>query len=90
MIYQSTVWGPWLRNLFYEDARLALQDQELLEVVFPDDLNAFRAFSLGMPNADLFKASSDCQSELHSWGRANQVEFDPKKGVDARRVALLP
>ena len=24
-------------------------------------------------------ANKACQVELHSWGRANQVEFDPKK-----------
>ena len=26
MIYQGTVWGPWLWNIFYEDARQALYE----------------------------------------------------------------
>ena len=25
MIYQGTVWGPWLWNMFYEDSRRTLQ-----------------------------------------------------------------
>ena len=25
IIYQGTIWGPWLWNIFYEDARLAVQ-----------------------------------------------------------------
>ena len=33
MIYQGTVWGPWLWNLFYEDARLAILVQDFLEVI---------------------------------------------------------
>ena len=33
MICQGAVWGPWLWNIFYEDARLALQVASLLEVV---------------------------------------------------------
>ena len=50
MIYKGTVWGPWLWNLFYEDARLALLVHDFLEVVFADDINAFRAFTLATPN----------------------------------------
>ena len=79
MIYQGTVWGPWLWNLFYEDARLALHVHNFLEVVFADDLNAFRAFPWNAPNCSLMEANKACQAELHAWGKANQVEFDPKK-----------
>ena len=79
MIYQGTVWGPWLWNLFYEDARLAILVHDFLEVVFADDLNAFRAFPMATANAHLQEATRACQAELHCWGRANQVEFDPKK-----------
>ena len=41
MMYQGTVWGPWLWTLFYEDARLPLLVHNFSEVVFADDLNAF-------------------------------------------------
>ena len=70
MIYQG---------LFYEDARLALLVHEFQETVFADDLNAFLAFPLQTPNHDLITASKACQAELHLWGAANQVEFDPAK-----------
>ena len=42
MIYQNTVCGPWLWNLFYGDATLALRVHDFLEIVFAYDLNAFR------------------------------------------------
>ena len=79
MIYQGTVWGPWLWNMFYEDARLALRAHNFVEVVFADDLNAFRASPMKTPNTQLMDANKACQAELHAWGRASQVEFDPKK-----------
>ena len=42
IIYQGTVWGPWLCNLFYEDAKLGPLAHNFLEVVFASVLNAFR------------------------------------------------
>ena len=39
----------------------------------------FRCFTLVTPNEKLREATKACQAELHAWGRANQVEFDPKK-----------
>ena len=66
-IYKGTVWGPWLWNLFYEDARLALLVHDFLEVVFADDLNAFRACTLPTPNEKLGETTKACQAELHAW-----------------------
>ena len=79
MIYQGTVWGPWLWNIFYEDARLALQVCEFREIVFADDLNAYRSFPIATPTENLIAEAKTCQKELHKWGRANQVQFDPGK-----------
>ncbi len=79
MIYQGTVWGPWLWNIFYEDSRLAINKALFQEIVYADDLNAFREFFLRTPNADILTATKACQKELHAWGRANQVAFDPGK-----------
>ncbi len=39
------------------------------------------------------RAAKDCQEELHSWGRSNQIQFDPSKEsmhVVARRDAQGP
>ena len=49
------------------------------ETVFADDLNAFKAFLIHIPNDELMKESQVCQDELHTWGKANQVKFDPDK-----------
>ena len=64
MIYQGTVWGPWLWNIFYEDARLALHVAAFMEVVFADDLNAFRPFPLNTANDVAIRTAEACQQEL--------------------------
>ena len=79
MVYQGTVLGPTLWNMFFADACDAIREYLFEEVVFADDLNAFREFGSGTPNEEIFVAVDKCQDELHAWGRANQVSFDPAK-----------
>jgi hypothetical protein len=79
MVYQGTVWGPPLWNVFYEDARKAITEWLFTEAVYADDLNAYREFSSTTSNDMIMKCMDSCQSELHCWGNANQVAFDPKK-----------
>ena len=78
-VYQGTVLGPPLWNLFYVDASLAISSLDFSEVVFADDFNCWRSFeastSLGAVLAECIK----CQDSLHKWGRANSVKFDPGK-----------
>ena len=47
--------------------------------MFADDFNAFRPFPLNAPNKVVIRTAEECQQELHKWGRANQVQFDPGK-----------
>ena len=42
MVFQGTVLGPTLWNLFYEDARRAIQEAGFVEIVNADDLNGSR------------------------------------------------
>ena len=79
MVYQGTVLGPPLWNVFYADAALAVNMIGFLKLVFADDLNCFKEFGFHVPNNTLLKEMDRCQSELHKWGRANQVSFDPAK-----------
>ena len=44
VVYQGTVTGPMLWNLFLEDAREAINERFYTEVTFADDLNAYRIF----------------------------------------------
>jgi hypothetical protein len=79
MVFQGTVWGPTLWNIFYEDARNAINEVFFKEVVFADDLNAYRVFPGTVSNKVILKSIKGCQAELHGWGAANQVTFDPGK-----------
>ena len=47
--------------------------------MFADNFDVFRAVISNTPNTNLMEANKACQTELHAWGRASQVEFDQKK-----------
>ena len=79
MMFQGTVFGPDLWSIFYEDARKAIEEMHYEESVFADDLNAYRVFPKTTPNNKILKSLEACQRELHSWGDANQVQFDGGK-----------
>ena len=79
MVYQGTVLGPQLWNLFFEDAAKAIQEFLFEEVIYADDLNAFKILPSSTPNDAALKAIDNVQNELHQWGAANQVCFDANK-----------
>ena len=79
MVYQGIVLGPPLWNLFFEDAAIAIRFNEFCEIVFADDLNAYKAFELDTGNEVMFYDLKNCQCEVHNWGKANQVSFDASK-----------
>ena len=79
MVYQGTVLGPPLWNLFFKDARVAVEAAGFRDVIYADDLNAFRAFDAATENDEILAECSKCQSTLHRWGVANAVTFDPGK-----------
>ena len=56
-----------------------MSKNEFRELVFADDLNAFKNFDKDVSDADMHEEMDECQQNLHAWGRANQVEFDPTK-----------
>ena len=78
-VFQGTVWGPPLWNVFYEDSRIPIRSQHFIEMVFADDLNCFRSFPASCSDALIFECMRCCQESLHEWGCANQVLFDPSK-----------
>ena len=87
MVYQGTVLGPTLWNLFFEDARRAVNEVFFKECVFADDLNAYREFASDVSDATIVKSIDNCQQELHAWGRANQVAFDA--GKESKHILKL-
>ena len=79
MVFQGTVTGPTLWNLFFEDARQAINECFYKEVVFADDLNAYRIYPSATHNSAIKMSLNNVQCELHKWGDANQVAFDAAK-----------
>ena len=79
MVFQGTVWGPVLWNVFYKDARRPVQDAGFTETVFADDLNSYKGFSVSVKDEVVLAEGRRCQENLHNWGKANQVSFDPLK-----------
>ena len=79
MTFQGTVWGPALWNLFFSDAPLAMRKCAFKEIIFADDLNAYREFANGTSTEFVLGQLHRCQNELHQWGLANSVSFDAKK-----------
>ena len=85
--------GPPLWNVYFADASVAVQTTSFSEIVFADDLNAFRLYANTVDNQQLLADLRHCQFMLHAWGKANQVEFDPGKEsfhVISRRHAYGP
>ena len=79
MVYQGTVLGPQLWNLFFGDARDAIGLAEFLEMIYADDLDAFKISERGEDDESLFSKAAVCQVSLHAWGHANQVTFEASK-----------
>jgi len=44
MIFQGTVLGPPLWNIFYQDAKRAIEEMMYEECVYADDLNAYKEY----------------------------------------------
>ena len=79
IVFQGTVWGPILWNIFFQDAKYAIRKSGCAEIVYADDLNAFKDFPRATCNEDIVKDLQVCQTDLHEWGVANQVLFDASK-----------
>ena len=78
-VFQGTVLGPPLWNMFYVDAAQAVRCLEFTEVVFADDFNSWRGFPAGTSIDEIWAHCAQCQEYLHGWGVANSVKFDPSK-----------
>ena len=79
MVYQGTVFAPPLWNLHFADAERAMFKSSFEHAVYADDLNAFKVEMSSKSDAHMFEDMRDCQRNLHVWGEANGVRFDPGK-----------
>ena len=79
MVFQGTVWGPSLWNVFFGDCVCALSVCGFEVVIYADDCNSFKAYSRDLSNQRILDDLQECQQSLHAWGRANAVTFDAGK-----------
>ena len=66
-------------ELFFASSRLAANKHLFNEVVFTDDLNCYRKYHFDATNRSIDNDLNSCQSDIHEWGRAHQVEFESSK-----------
>ena len=58
---------------------MTVRKKQFKEIIFADDLNAWKKFCAGSKHECMVKEMTKCQNELHQWGRAIQVSFDKQK-----------
>ena len=79
MVFQGTVLGPPLWNLFFVSCRHVVHAHHFTKVVFADDLNCYRKYHRDISNVSISKDLKSCQSSLHDWGRTHHVESESTK-----------
>ena len=75
--FQGTMLGPTLWNLFYDDARRAIQEAGFVEIVYADDLNGFKEFEHQASVDSIMAEAKKCQSELHNWAERTRSRSTP-------------
>jgi len=78
-VFQGTVLGPTLWNVFFADVMFPARMYGGKESMFADDLNVFQQFQRSVSNADIKSNLADTQREVHKWGDRFRVTFDASK-----------
>jgi len=78
-VFQGTVLGPLLWNVFFADIQVPASSTGGQESVFADDLSVFKKFDRFVSNDEISRDMHVCRVRVHKWGRVNRVEFDPGK-----------
>ena len=79
MVFQGTVLGPLLWNIFFKDVEHTTTTLHLDETKYADDLSTFKTYPTTTPNDDIYAHLHHCQTTIHEWGKSNGVAFDPLK-----------
>ena len=66
MVYQGTVWGPPLWNVYFEDSRHAVNQCGFEDAFFADDLTCDRIFDKSLNNVAVMEEMKECQDTLHA------------------------
>ena len=65
MVYQGTVLGPVLWITFFSDSCIAVRAEGFDEIIFADDLSAWKAIPPHVSDEEALNLSANCQRSLH-------------------------
>lgn len=78
-VYQGTVLGCVLWNVFFADVIGAARLHGGSEIMFADDLNIFKIFDRHAADDDIGATLARTRQRVHKWGSLHRVAFDPQK-----------
>ena len=78
-VYQGTVLGPIQWDVHFEDVHVPVRNSHFKEVLFADDLNSYKGYDSTTSNKLIIKQCKKCQTEIHKWGDAKRITFEPAK-----------
>ena len=79
MVFQGTLLGPTLWNVFFAYSRPVIEASGADELKYADDMTATKEFELNVPHDLIFAQLHRTQTAAHEWGNLNQVIFDHAK-----------
>ena len=79
MVFQGTVLGPCLWNIFFSDVSATLNATTFRDTKYADDLSIYKLYANSTDNNDILNDLHTCRSLIHAWGARNGVAFDPPK-----------
>ena len=79
MIFQGTVLGPTLWNLFFSDLDDSVSGTDHIPHKFADDVSTTKTYEYATTDAAIYEDLGHSQSLLHAWGDRNRVSFDAVK-----------
>ena len=75
MVFQGTVLGPQMWNFFFADAARSIRSEGYSEVIYADDLNAFKVFSSDVDNESIFGEQFQVPEEPPLMGATEQGDL---------------
>ena len=79
MVFQGTVLGPTLWNIFFADVQIHVPVGQQKVNLFADDLTAMTTAPQHLADNSVFDQLREIQHRTHSWCCNNQLEFSPGK-----------
>ena len=79
MVFQGTVLGPTLWNIYFSDIHASAESGGARGQRFADDLSTSKAYPNHICNDVILEDLRATQVAVHEWGVINRVSFDPAK-----------